>query len=544
MKKLALAAGVAVSLVLGVQPGSALAAPTSVVLAASQASWDQKLAVAVKFGLGDDFALVELPDRDFVIGIWDHVKDDPEHVEVRVAAETAFAAAPEDTDQLSYEFIITEVYAAFDRDVERERQEAEAKRQSDLARSAAAASIDVVADAALLNGSDADFVRLIWERVADDAKWPKVKAAARAARDGADSDRTAFIAAGMAAAARQDIDDRIAADEAKTEAEKALERARASKKLAANRIGMPVTDELLNLPDRDFIIRVWNFTPDGSEVQAAAIAATRSLDPVVWKAYIDTGLHAAVERDIQIALERKYQADRALAQQIKATATKNKDLNLVYWTDKALAGTPTQLDDFLRAGQYDLDLSTSFGAGEVLPSWSNTVAWTGGIVNVKPICCTLTGPELGVRNEPGHTGSTSLMYSGLDNNTTKSYAYLKSMALSRITVKSSTRLSYWIYPQSNTVRPEVKPANSTCVAIDLLFSDGKNLRDSLLKDTKGNRAHPAFQCNKVTVGKWNEIVVPLGALAGKKVTTLVVGYDQPGNTGGYRGLIDDIKIAD
>ncbi|MBL7260838.1 hypothetical protein [Paractinoplanes lichenicola] len=539
MKKLILAAGLAGSLVLGTAAAT-FAAPASVVLAAASASYDQKLAVAVKFGLGDDFALLEKVDRDFVIGIWDHVKDNPDQVEVRVAAETAFTSDPD----LSYDFITTEVFAAYDRDVERERVEADTKRAGDLARTAAAASIDVVADAALLNGSDADFVRLIWELVAEDVKWPKVKAAARAARDGSDEDRTAFIATGMAEAARQDIDDRIAADEAKTEAEKAAERARAAKKLAANRIGLTVTDELLNLPDRDFIIKVWNFTADGSEVQAAAIAATRSLDPVVWKAFIDTGLDQAVDRDIQLALDRKHQADRALAQQIKATATKNKDLNLVYWTDKALAGTPTELDDFLRVGQYDLDLATSFGPGDVLPSWSNTAAWTNAVVNVAGICCKLTGPELGVRSEPGHTGTTSLMYAGLDNNETKSYAYLKSMALSRITIKPTTSLTYWIYPQANTVRPEVKPANSTCVAIDLLFSDGKNLRDSQLKDTRGNRAHPAFQCNKVTAGKWNQVVVPLGALAGKKVTTLVVGYDQPGAKGGYRGLIDDVKIAD
>ena len=64
------------------------------------------------------------------------------------------------------------------------------------------------------------------------------------------------------------------------------------------------------------------------------------------------------------------------------------------------------------------------------------------------------------------------------------------------------------------------------------------------EDTRGNRAHPAHQCTKVKAGRWNEVVVPLGALAGKKVTTLVVGYDQPAGTGGYRGLVDDIRITD
>jgi hypothetical protein len=413
-----------------------------------------------------------------------------------------------------------------------------------VARSAAAASIDIVADAALLDGSDADFARLIWERVADDAKWPKVKIAAKAAYEGTVEVQQQFIATALAEAAKQDTDDRIAADVAKTEAEKAAALARAAKKLAANRIGLTVTDELLSLPDRDFIIEVWNNTPDGSEVQAAAIAATRSLDPVVWKAFIDTGIHAAKDRDIQIALDKKYAADKVLAGQIKTTASKAGDLNLVYWTNKALAGTPSQLDDFLRIGQYDLDLTTSFAAGEVLPTWSNSKAWTNSVTNVAGICCSLTGPELGVRAEAGHTGANELMYSGLDNNATKSFAYLRAMALSRITIKPTTKLTYWIFPQTTTVRPEVKPANSECVAVDLGFSDGKYLRDSGVTDSRGYQAHPAYQCAAITYGKWNQVVVPLGALKDKKITSLIVGYDQPAGTGGYRGLIDDITISD
>ncbi|GGQ39915.1 hypothetical protein [Couchioplanes azureus] len=546
-----LAAGVAAAVLTIGMPAIAYAAPAQgrVLAAASAeapATYEQKLAVAVKFGRGDDTALVELADRDFVVAIWNHVKADPARTEVRVAAEVAFSADPDEVDDACRRFIVTEVFAAFDRDVAREKQEADAKRQRDLARTAAAASIDVVADAALLNGTDADFVRLIWERVADDAKWPKVKAAARQAREGGDEDRQRFIATGMAEAAKQDVDDWIAKDQEKTEAEKAAALARAAKKLAANRIGLTVTDELLDLPDRDFIIKVWNHGPDGSEVQAAAIAATRSLDPKVWKEFIDSGVHQAKDRDIQIALDRKYQADKALAERLKATATANKDLNLAYWTGKALAGTPTELDAFLRVGQYDLDLVTSFADGEVQPSWSNTAAWKNAVVNVGGICCGLKGPELGRRTtEPGHTGKQALMYSGMDNDKTKSYAYLKVMPLSRITVKPTTRLSYWIFPQANTVRPEVKPANSTCVAIDLLFSDGKNLRDSGVKDAKGNRAHPLHQCKKLKAGQWNEVVVPLGpTLNGKKITLLSVGYDQPAGTGGYRGLIDDVKIAD
>ncbi|MBL7255557.1 FG-GAP-like repeat-containing protein [Paractinoplanes lichenicola] len=514
-------------------PAVAQAAPRPVgaMQAASQASYDQKLAVAIKFGRGDDFALIELADRDFVIAIWNHVKNNADHLEVRAAAELAFSESEE--SPAAYEFITAGVFAAFDRDVARERQEAEAKRRSDSARSAAAASIDVVADAALLNGSDADFVRLIWELVAEDVKWPKVKTAARTAREGSDEDRRVFIATGLAEAAHQDVDDRIAADQAKTEAEKALERARVAKKLAANRIGMTVTDALLGLPDRDFVTEVWNFATDGTEVQAAAIAAARSNDAAVWKAFIDTGIHAAKDRDIAIALERAYQADRALALQIKTTATTNGDLNLAWYATKALAGTPTELNDFVRVGQFDLDLATGFESADVQP----TTPVTGSIVGV-------TSPTVAVAAGSGHSGTSALVYSGTDVNTLSSYAYLKSMTVSRIAVKPSTKLSYWIRPQSTATRPEVKTRNSTCVSIDLIFSDGSTLRDSGLTDQRGTRVHPAQQCSKIVADRWNQVVVPLGSLADKQVTTVVVGYDQPRNAGGFRGLIDDLTITD
>jgi len=516
--------------------GSVLAAVTA---GASLATYEQKLAVAVKFGRGDDAALIERADRDFVIEIWKHVKDNPDLLEVRVAAEQAYSTMPDDsdpdaTDRACYEFIVTGVFAAFDRDVERERREADAKRLSDQARAAAAASIDVVADAEMLNGTDADFARLIWKRVENDADWPKVKAAASAALTGTADQQRQFIATGLAEAAKQATADRIAADESKTAAEKAAALARAAKQFAANRIGLPVTQQLLNLPDRDFITEVWNHTPDGSEVQAAAIAAARSLDPAVWKAFIDTGVHQAVDRDIQIALDRKYQADKALAEQIKTAATASGDLNLVWWTTKALAGTPTQLADFLRVGQYDLDLTTGFESGSVQPS----PAGPNNVVNV-------TGPAVAVQAEPGHTGTAALAYSGTDVNTLSSYAYVRTMALSRITVKSTTTLSYWIYPQSTAARPEAKTRNSTCVALDLTFSDGSNLRDSGLTDQRGNRVHPLYQCSKLVADRWNQVVVRLGtAKLDKQVTSVAVGYDQPGNAGGFRGLIDDIAITD
>jgi hypothetical protein len=314
------------------------------------ATIDQKIAVAIKFGRGDDSALTELGDRDFVIALWKHIKDNADYLEVRTAAEQAYTTS----SAACYEFIVTDVFAAFDRDIAREQRETEAKRQSDLARATATTSIGIVAGPELLDTTDLNFIRLIWEITDEDGNWPKVKAAARDARNGTPEQQREFIASGMAAAAKQDTDDRIAADGAQTEAEKAAARARAAKQSAANRIGLPVTEVLLSLPDRDFVVEVWNHEADDTQVQIAAITAARSLEATAWKAFIDTGIHEAKDRDIQIALDRQAAEDRRLVEEILARADKAGQFNLPQAARKALAGTPQDVADFLHVGQYQV----------------------------------------------------------------------------------------------------------------------------------------------------------------------------------------------
>ena len=531
-----LAAGLAVGALVAAAPSPVHAAPHPIVaLAAADAGLDRRLAVASKFMAGDAaFALAEKADREFVIELWKLIKDDDDHTEVRVAAEAAFTADP-DSDA-SYHFIVSEVDAAYDRDALREKEEADAKRASDKARTTAAASIDVVADATLLDGSDAEFVRLIWERVADDVKWPKVKVAARAAREGSDEDRRTFIATGMAEAAKQDIDDRIAADDSKTEAQKAAERARVAKKLAANRIGLAVTDVLLDMPDRDFLAVILSNAPAGSEVKAAAVAASGSLDPAVWKAFIDTGIHDAKDRDNQIDLDRLYQADLVAAQKVRTAALAAGDLNLAHWAAKALAGSRDELAVFVRTGQFDLDVRTGFEAADIQPTAGTPI--TNGVVNVANHSATVA------TTGQAHTGSGVLYYAGKDMNTQSSYAYLKTMTVSRVNVKADTTLSYWIFPPAANPAAGMKVRNGTCVSIDLVFVDGTRLRDTQLKDQRGTRIHPQSQCSKLIADEWNQVVVPLGSLVGKQVSAVVVGYDQPANGGGYRGFIDDLAISD
>jgi hypothetical protein len=152
---------------------------------------------------------------------------------------------------------------------------------------------------------------------------------------------------------------------------------------------------------------------------------------------------------------------------------------------------------------------------------------------------------LGVRYETAHSGIGALMYSGQDTSAVSSFAYLKSIDLSgqNIVITPTTQLSYWIFPQSSATTGAVSGDNSTCVAIDIIFTDGYTLRNSGISDQNGNQVHPAFQCGHLTMDAWNNVVANLGSLSGKTIARINVGYDQPANTGGYRGYIDDITIS-
>lgn len=156
--------------------------------------------------------------------------------------------------------------------------------------------------------------------------------------------------------------------------------------------------------------------------------------------------------------------------------------------------------------------------------------------------CNAKKPQLALATARAHTGSKALRLYGVDHSTSKSYAYFKAMNLSRVVVNPTTQLSYWVYPDPTDSASAV---NSTCIAVDLIFSNGANLRDSGATDQKGSRAHPAHQCTKLTAGQWNQVVVPLGTLFnGRSVTRLDIAYDRPAGTGTFQGYIDDISITD
>ncbi len=116
-------------------------------------------------------------------------------------------------------------------------------------------------------------------------------------------------------------------------------------------------------------------------------------------------------------------------------------------------------------------------------------------------------------------------------------------------VVSTTALVYSgkatrIYPQSHTSNGNVSGSNSTCVAIDMVFSNSTDLRDSGAVDQNGHTIHPAGQCGHLTLDSWNYVVSNIGAkVSGRTINRIDLGYDQANVTGGYRGYVDDIKIS-
>ena len=170
------------------------------------------------------------------------------------------------------------------------------------------------------------------------------------------------------------------------------------------------------------------------------------------------------------------------------------------------------------------------------PDWNDAVdfqAGTGGF------CCALNHMETSTRREGvAHSGGTALMYSGLDNDATRSFSYNRVFDV-RIPVTAATRLDYWIYPQSGA-------PNSAYVAVDLIFTDGSSLRDSGAVDQNGVRVHPEFQGRggKLRADAWNEVRSDIGRwAAGRTIARILVGYDRPDATGSFRGYVDDVRIG-
>jgi predicted GH43/DUF377 family glycosyl hydrolase len=241
----------------------------------------------------------------------------------------------------------------------------------------------------------------------------------------------------------------------------------------------------------------------------------------------------------------------------------------------ALANAPLRSKESLHA--YNNFTGTGFETNQRQPDWVDEVDKDhggGGIKNVgAPSGSELDGPQAIVSygyapsvpyNKPkgiqdyadayvriferkAHSGDAALLYSGAAQGGAQNYAYLKVFDLSSapVAVKHNTKLAYWIYPEDSKSHPGVNGRNSTCVALDLIFSDGTALRNLKAHDQHGNIVTPAGQSGRLNLNDWNHVEANIGAVAsGKRIVRIDVGYDQPHSSGSYRGHIDDITLLE
>jgi len=201
--------------------------------------------------------------------------------------------------------------------------------------------------------------------------------------------------------------------------------------------------------------------------------------------------------------------------------------------------------------QYEagIDFDSGFETGEPLPTDTTGPANTYRLMhltkNIGAFCCGIGGME-SKRGDGAHNGAAALQYSGNATSATESYAY-NQIFDTEIAVKSSTTLSYWVFPEKeSSILPTLVRTTSRFVALDLQFTDGTYLHELNAKDQNGIVLHPNAQGRGgyVIEDQWNFVTVNIGEVAsGKFIEKILFGFDASGAGSGYfRGSVDDITI--
>jgi hypothetical protein len=343
-------AAVAVALVtaLDLAPPAMAAPVRAAALAATlESSLEARVRAAAVVGVVAPDSWLVLGERDFVFQIW---RSAEEPSEVRGAAELALLNCTTTSYVQCTVFVESGIHAAKARDVANQVRDSTAARQAREIRQQALMVLEIPVTPELLLLPDRDFVYAIWQRSTGE----RVRAAALAAFGGTAAQQRDFITTGVIEAREQDRIAEIEADQAQTEAERQALIEREARKRAAAVLAVVATEAMLVFSDENFVRWVWNTAPETTEVYAAAMAALRSADPAQWKAYIHTGIHQADHRDLEAALRKKGEEDRQRVRAIEAAADAAGKTNLVRAARAALAGSDTDVDYFLRVGQYQI----------------------------------------------------------------------------------------------------------------------------------------------------------------------------------------------
>ncbi len=175
----------------------------------------------------------------------------------------------------------------------------------------------------------------------------------------------------------------------------------------------------------------------------------------------------------------------------------------------------------------------------MLTSMVDMMTGGGGESNV-------TGAILEPSSTITHGGANAIQYGGTADGGSTTDAYMEAFN-NNTALSSASRLSYWIYPVTSLGSESgagFTMLYSTCMALDIIFTDGTALRNLGVKDQYGNTLAPASQCNHLQPDQWNYVTANLSSLSGKTVARIDVGFRDPGASGGgYGGYIDDIGLS-
>ncbi|WP_370945081.1 hypothetical protein AB5J62_39180 [Amycolatopsis sp. cg5] len=256
---------------------------TSEVRAADESTQAERVAALTALGLFADPESLALPEKDFEFRLW--VLSGPQLPETRSAAYNAYYYG---TDGDRTAFIRVGVHEKLAVDVQNGSVELQArdarKRAAELIKFVPRL-IDVVVD-------DSEFTFRFWQHATgiDNAE---VKAAAAEAHRAGPEACTEFLRAGVYAAHERDI--QAAIERAKAEAE--ARRWREIKVRAGAVVGIPADSTVYNLDDEALVQEIFMRAREGTHVWSAAYRAVLSRDPVVYRQFIETGIHEANARD-------------------------------------------------------------------------------------------------------------------------------------------------------------------------------------------------------------------------------------------------------
>ncbi|WP_052311834.1 MULTISPECIES: hypothetical protein [unclassified Actinoplanes] len=306
---------------------------------------EDKVKAAAAIGVNPGIDLLVLNDQAFVFALYQRDEAGP-YVKAE-ALRTYLSSDP----HAAYDFIVNGIFVAADDDAHAKivEETAKARRRS----VAVTVGLDP-SETALIERNDRDFIFAVWQRVtAGSHVWTAAQAAIADGTGQAEWD--AFLNTGAAAAAEQDLRDIIVdGDEAQAAKLRAAQLV-AAKKSLLQLLLLPVTDELVNAPDRQFVLHIHN-NAKGDEVSLASQVALNTPDDKLAQALTDfifTGGAAANKRDEDAAAAKELAGYKTRVTAIRDAAKTDGWLpNLLAAANQALTtGTLVALQAFLLKGQ-------------------------------------------------------------------------------------------------------------------------------------------------------------------------------------------------